>query len=62
MLSQLVAILLFIHTTLASDFRWIPEHVFNMDVALICQPRNERLDLNAVVSVWEADVGEFEIV
>ncbi|KAI6172791.1 hypothetical protein M3Y98_01012500 [Aphelenchoides besseyi] len=38
-----------------ASFRFIPEHVFNLDVALICQPRDVRLTLNAMVSMWEAD-------
>ncbi|KAI6192402.1 hypothetical protein M3Y97_00333500 [Aphelenchoides bicaudatus] len=39
----------------ASPFRIVPEHVFTMDVSLICQPANERLNMNAVVSIWEHD-------
>ncbi|KAI6218848.1 hypothetical protein M3Y99_01683400 [Aphelenchoides fujianensis] len=37
------------------SFRYMPEHVFTLDVSLICQPRDVRLPLNAVVQVWEAD-------
>lgn len=39
----------------APSFRIIPEHVFTMDVVLICQPTHERLNLSAVISVWEYD-------
>lgn len=50
-------LLLLIHNVLAADFRFIPEHIFTMDVALICQPAHERLNLSAMVSIWEEDIG-----
>lgn len=43
----------------APSFRYIPEHVFTMDVALICQSGQERLNMSAVISIWEHDTSKF---
>jgi hypothetical protein len=41
-----------------AEFRIFPEHIFTMDVGLICQVGLERLKLNAIISIWEEDVGK----
>ncbi|KAI6240798.1 hypothetical protein M3Y99_00423600 [Aphelenchoides fujianensis] len=50
-----LAIFLLSLLPLMESFRYMPEHVFTLDVSLICQPKDVRLPLNAVVQVWEAD-------
>lgn len=54
-ISILLNVLFFLSS---AEFRFLPEHIFTMDVALICQVGHERLKLNALVSIWEADISE----